>query len=184
MPLSIHIEGRKIYDETRNKFLTIKSTNLVLEHSLISISKWESKWHIRYLDPNHKFTPEQASDYIRCMVVTPKEFDPNFVLLLTAKQSDQIKKYIEDPMSATTFPKQSNKRSNEGISSELIYYWMFGNQIPKECEQWHLNRLLNLIRIFGIKNDPKASKRMKINDITRQNDAINEARRKQLGTKG
>ena len=184
MPITIHIEGKRVYDEVHNKFITVKSTDLVLEHSLLSVSKWESKWHKRFLDNYSKKNKEEANDYIRCMVITPKNFDSNVLMFLTAKQMEEIGKYIEDPMSATTFPKQSNKKSNEAVSSELIYYWMFGNQIPKECEQWHLNRLMNLIRIFGIKNDPKASKKMKINDITRQNDALNDARRKQLGTKG
>lgn len=184
MPITIHIEGRKLYDEMTNKFINTKTMDLTLEHSLLSISKWESKWHKRFLDSDSKKTKEEAVDYIRCMVISPKNFDENFVYFLTKKQSDSISKYIEDPMSGTTFPKQPNKKSNEGISSELIYYWMFGNQIPKECEQWHLNRLMNLIKIFGIKNDPKSSKKMKINDITAQNDRLNEQRRKKLGTKG
>lgn len=184
MPIPIHIEGREVYDEKTNTFISIKTTDLVLEHSLISISKWESKWHKPFLNDRIKKTPEEALDYMRCMVVSPKEFDQNVFLLLTTKQSNEIQAYIKNPMSATTFNVRQKSRNREIITSELIYYWMFGNQIPIECEKWHLQRLLNLIQIFGIKNDPKGSKKMKINDITNQNDALNDARRAKLGTKG
>lgn len=184
MPIPIHIEGKKVYDEVHNKFITVKTMDLVLEHSLISISKWESKWHVPFLNDKIKKTPEMVAHYIECMVVSPKEPDPNFVNLLTKKQSDDIQKYIQDPMSATTFTIRKKSRNREVITSELIYYWMFGNQIPKECEKWHLNRLMNLIQIFGIKNDPKGKGKMKANEIASENDRINEMRRKQLGTKG
>jgi hypothetical protein len=183
MPIPIHIEGKRVYDEVTNKFITIKTMDLVLEHSLLSISKWESKWHKPFLNERIKKTPDEITDYIRCMVVSPKEFDPHFVNVLTRKQSNDIQAYISDSMSATTFTIRKKSVNREVITSELIYYWMFGNQIPKECEKWHLNRLMNLIQIFGIKNDPKGSK-MKVNDIANENDRINEMRRKQLGTKG
>ena len=183
MPISIHIEGKRVYDEINNKFITIKSMDLTLEHSLLSLSKWESKWHKPFLEDRIKKTPEMISDYVRCMIVSPKEFDPYIINLLTQKQILEINSYINDPMSATTFTIRKKSHSREVITSELIYYWMFGNQIPKECEKWHLNRLMNLIQIFGIKNDPKG-KKMKINEIANENDRINEMRRKKLGTKG
>lgn len=184
MPISIHIEGRRVYDEINNKFITIKDMDLVLEHSLLSISKWESKWHKPFLNDKIKKTPEMVTSYIECMVVSPKDYDPYFVNLLTSKQSTEIQEYIQNPMSATTFTIRKKGHNREVITSELIYYWMFGNQIPKECEKWHLNRLMNLIQIFGIKNDPKGNGKMKVNDIANENDRINEMRRKQLGTKG
>jgi len=184
MPLPIYIKGGELYDESTSSFIQVKDTKLVLEHSLLSISKWEMKWHIPFLDDKIEKTKEQILYYFYCMVVSPKEIDQNIFRYLTYKQQQEIAEYIKNPMSATTFNIPKHKRNKEIITSELIYYWMAGNQIPFECEKWHINRLLNLIQICGIKNDPKAAKKMAKKDILAQNDKLNDIRRAKLKTKG
>lgn len=184
MPLQIHVKGGELFDEATSSFITVNDTNLILEHSLISISKWEMKWHIPFLDDKKEKTKEQLLYYFYCMVVSPKEVDQNIFRYLTQAQQMEILNYIKNPMSATTITVYKKTRNKEIITSELIYYWMCGNQIPFECEKWHLNRLLNLIQICGIKNDPKGGKKMGKKDIISQNDKINDMRRKMMKTKG
>lgn len=169
------------WDEEKQEFVEPQEKILQLEHSLVSVSKWESKWHKAFLTNNSK-TDEEMFDYIRCMTIT-QNVDPSLYNYLTANNVEQIKAYIEDPMSATIISKGSEGKSNrEIVTSELIYYWMISLNIPMECQKWHLNRLLKLIEVCNIKNTPP-KKRSK-SDIMRSNAALNAARRKQLGTKG
>lgn len=169
------------WDEEKQEFVEPQEKTLQLEHSLVSVSKWESKWHKAFLTNNSK-TDEEMFDYIRCMTIT-QNVDPSLYNYLTANNVEQIKAYIEDPMSATIISKGSEGKSNrEIVTSELIYYWMISLNIPMECQKWHLNRLLKLIEVCNIKNTPP-KKRSK-SDIMRSNAALNAARRKQLGTKG
>lgn len=169
------------WDEEKQEFVEPQEKTLQLEHSLVSVSKWESKWHKAFLTNNSK-TDEEMFDYIRCMTIT-QNVDPSLYNYLTANNVEQIKAYIEDPMSATVISKGSEGKSNrEIVTSELIYYWMISLNIPMECQKWHLNRLLKLIEVCNIKNTPP-KKRSK-SDIMRSNAALNAARRKQLGTKG
>lgn len=169
------------WDEEKQEFVEPQEKTLQLEHSLVSVSKWESKWHKAFLTNNSK-TDEEMFDYIRCMTIT-QNVDPSLYNYLTANNVEQIKAYIEDPMSATVISKGSEGKSNrEIVTSELIYYWMISLNIPMECQKWHLNRLLKLIEVCNVKNTPP-KKRSK-SDIMRSNAALNAARRKQLGTKG
>lgn len=169
------------WDEEKQEFVEPQEKTLQLEHSLVSVSKWESKWHKAFLTNNSK-TDEEMFDYIRCMTIT-QNVDPSLYNYLTANNVERIKAYIEDPMSATIISKGSEGKSNrEIVTSELIYYWMISLNIPMECQKWHLNRLLKLIEVCNIKNTPP-KKRSK-SDIMRSNAALNAARRKQLGTKG
>lgn len=169
------------WDEEKQEFVEPQEKTLQLEHSLVSVSKWESKWHKAFLTNNSK-TDEEMFDYIRCMTIT-QNVDPSLYNYLTANNVEQIKAYIEDSMSATIISKGSEGKSNrEIVTSELIYYWMISLNIPMECQKWHLNRLLKLIEVCNIKNTPP-KKRSK-SDIMRSNAALNAARRKQLGTKG
>lgn len=186
--LQIVVPPQEDYDSVRNEFIQFPGQTLQLEHSLVSISKWESKWKIRFLDPMTKMNMEQELDYIRCMTIT-QNVNPDVYSHLTRSNRQAIKDYINDPMTATTFYGHDNdkkgKRSREPISSELIYYWMVAYQIPFECQKWHLNRLLTLIRIAGIKNQPdkKQTRADRINQA-KSNAALNAARKKRLGTKG
>lgn len=178
--LEIKIEESEQYNEETNEFITIKPQTLKLEHSLVSISKWESKWHKPFLYDNDK-TLEEVMDYIRCMTINPVS-DEYVYYALTQDNINMIQSYIDDPMTATTIKSMPGKSNNEVVTSELIYYWMVALNIPFECEKWHINRLLTLIQICNIKNQP--AKNMSKRDIVSQNRLINEARRKKYHTKG
>lgn len=179
--LEITIPATEQWDESKQEFITTKATTLRLEHSLVSLSKWESKWQKPFLTKDNK-TLEETIDYIRCMTLT-QNVDPKVYYCIPSKVYDKINQYIESPMSATTFREdKSSKGSREIITSELIYYWMIALNIPFECQKWHLNRLLNLVRICNIKNQP--AKKMGRQETLRQNAALNAARRKQLNTRG
>ncbi len=168
------------YDEVNEVFITSKEQVLQLEHSLVSISKWESKWCKPFLSKDDK-TYEETVDYIRCMTIT-QNVDPNAYLGLTRAHIDAVSKYIEAPMTATTFRKEKKTINREVITSELIYYWMIAMNIPFECQKWHLNRLLTLINVCNIKNNPP--KRMSRRELMNRNAALNAARRQSYNTKG
>lgn len=187
--LTLIITGGEAFNEQTGEFVNLgKDTIITLEHSLVSISKWEAKYHKPFLSDIQK-TNEELIDYIKFMTIT-QNVDPNVYMRLSADNFKQVNAYIEDTMTATTFSKydkngQKQKSSMEKrqiITSELIYYWMISYQIPSEYQRWHLNRLLTLIRICGIKNntDNKMSKK----DIYSSNRALNAARRAKYNSKG
>lgn len=179
--LTITILGKEYYDEANEEFVYPYQQTLELNHSLVSLSKWESKWCKPFLSSKEK-TYEETLDYIKCMVNTPN-VDPDIFNYLSQKNVDDINNYIYAPMTATTVnDDKKGKKNSEILTSELIYYWMIALQIPFECQHWHLNRLLTLIRVCNAKNEPpkKMSKRETINRYA----ALNEARRKQLNSKG
>lgn len=177
-------EPIEMWDEEKQEFIYTKGEKeqtLQLEHSLVSLSKWESKWCKSFFSKQEK-TPEETIDYIKCMTITQNVKDEVYSRL-TQENIKQINQYIEAPMTATYFSEdRSGKTNKETVTSELIYYWMIALNIPFECKKWHLNRLLTLIRVCNIKNTPpkKRSKR----DIMSQNAALNAARRQQLNSKG
>lgn len=179
--LEITINGSKeLYDSSTNTFYEIKGQTIALEHSLVSISKWESKWHKPYLANNNK-TYEETLDYIRMMTLT-KNVDPRLYYLLSKDNIEKINKYIEDPMTATWFSKTNDNRPMRRIiTSELIYYWMIALGIPMECQKWHLNRLLTLIRVCNAENQPK---KMGRRQEANQRAALNRARRNAHGSRG
>lgn len=177
--ISIHIPEIELLDEKTMEFIKIKPQDLVLEHSLISISKWESKWHKPFLANNNKST-EEVIDYLRCMTIT-QNVDPIVYDFISKDDILRIDEYIQDSMTATTFSNQQ-RRNRDIITAEIVYYWMVTFNIPFECQKWHLNRLLTLINVCSIKNQP--AKKMSKADIRSRNAALNEARRKALGTRG
>ena len=179
--LYITIPSCEMYDESTEEFVYAKEQTLQLEHSLVSLSKWESKWCKPFLSKQDK-TMEETIDYVRCMTVNQIS-DPTVYSRLTIDNLNSINEYIGSPMTATTFsntPKGGS--SGEQVTSELIYYWMIALNIPFECQKWHLNRLLTLIRVCEVKNQPP--KKMSKREIMSRNAALNAARRKKLGTKG
>ena len=179
--LYITIPSCEMYDESTEEFVYAKEQTLQLEHSLVSLSKWESKWCKPFLSKQDK-TTEETIDYVRCMTVNQVS-DPTVYSRLTLDNLNSINEYIGSPMTATTFsntPKGGS--SGEQVTSELIYYWMIALNIPFECQKWHLNRLLTLIRVCEVKNQPP--KKMSKREIMSRNAALNAARRKKLGTKG
>lgn len=179
--LQITIPSVEKWDEVNQEFIYIKGRTICLEHSLVSLSKWESKWCKPFLTTENK-TVEETIDYIKCMTITqnvPEEVYDN----ITNGNIAEVSAYIESPMTATTFSEnRTGGRNNEVITSEIIYYWMIALNIPFECQKWHLNKLLTLIRVCNIKNNP--SKKMSRSEILRRNASLNAARRKQLNTKG
>ena len=179
--LTLTVPETEYYDDAKNEFVTIKSQTLHLEHSLISVSKWESKWKIPFLSGERK-TNAQLLDYISCMAVGP--FDPRVLNALTNDQIESINTYINDSMTATWFSDRNKKPINKKqvITSEIIYYDMIALQIPFECQKWHLNRLLTLIRVCQEKNKPP--KKMSKNELRKRNSALNAARRNQYNTNG
>lgn len=172
------------WDEVNEEFIyrpAGKEQTICLEHSLVSLSKWESKWCRPFLSKPPE-TLEETIDYIKCMTIT-KNVDPEVYNNLTEENVNQIKEYINAPMTATTFYEEKGaKRNKETVTSELIYYWMISLQIPSDYEKWHINRLLTLIRVCNIKNQPpkKRSRR----EIMSRNAALNAARKRQLNTNG
>ena len=183
----IAIPSAELYDERTQEFIEVKGQILQLEHSLVSLSKWESKWKKPFLSEDKK-TNEEIIDYVRCMTLT-QNVNPLIYKVIPMNVFEEIFSYINDPMSATVINEinipNAPKKKKEVVTSELIYYWMVALQIPFECQKWHLNRLMNLIRICEIKNTPPDKrKKMLRSEILSRNAALNQARRAAIGTKG
>lgn len=179
----ITVPAGELWDEKSEMFINNdRPTKLQLEHSLVSISKWEKKWHKPFLVDGEK-TIEESRDYIRCMTLT-KNVDPDVYMFLNQENFNEVKAYIDDPMTATWFSgdEGKGKLNGEQITSELIYYWMTFFHIPSEYQKWHLNRLITLIKICDIKSRP--AKMVSRDETIRNYAALNEARKKELGTKG
>lgn len=171
------------FDEKKSEFITIatKKQTLQLEHSLVSLSKWEAKWRKPFLSGKKK-TAEEFIDYIRCMTIT-QNVDPKVYLALTPELISEVSAYIDAPMTATTLPKRNNRSLNrENVTSELIYYWMVSYNIPFECQKWHLNRLLTLINVCNVKS--QKPKKMSQSELRAQYRAINAANKKKYNTRG
>lgn len=177
--LEILVPGKEYFDEDKNEFIYSKPTKLSLEHSLISLSKWESKWKKPFLSSDK--TAEETIDYIRCMTLT-QNVQPEVYLSLSGDNIQAVTDYIEDPMTATKIKRVGKGPKGETITAELIYYWMVTLNIPFECQKWHLNRLITLVEICSIKNQPQ--KKMSKGEILRQNRELNAARRAKYKTRG
>lgn len=179
--LHIKIPPSELYDEENSKFIKIKGADFQIEHSLVSISKWESKWKKPFLGTDKK-SKEQIIDYIRCMTIT-QNVNQEVYNNIPPKVFDEISKYIDDPMTAAWFSEdKDSKKNNEVITSEIIYHWMIAQQIPIECQKWHLNKLLTQIRVCSLKNAPP--KKMSKKDALEQQRILNAQRRAKYGTKG
>lgn len=180
--LRITIPEFEQYDERNNEFSVIKSQSLSLEHSLVSLSKWESKWCKPFLSlsKENKSTVETV-DYIQCMTLT-QNVNPIVYLGLTIENIKEVTDYIESPMTATIIKNKENVRNREIFTAEIIYYWMISLNIPFECQKWHLNKLLTLISVCNIKNQP--AKKMSGKELMSRNASLNAARRQALNTRG
>lgn len=179
--LSLRIDDVQFYDERTEKFLTIKGQTLQLEHSLVSISKWEAKYKKAFLSREPK-TREETIDYVKYMTIT-QNVNPLLYTILSDDQIRTINAYIDDPMTATTIAKTEGKGSSGKIvTSEEIYYQMVAYQIPWEAQRWHFNRLLMLLRVCDEKNKPK--KKARKGEIARRNRSLNAARRAKYGSHG
>lgn len=180
MQKEITIPATEFYDERTNEFVEIKEQTIVIKHSLVSLSKWEAKWHKPFLSSTQK-TWEESIDYVRCMTLTQK-VNPLVYSAITPALFNEINEYIDDPMTARKFRDEERNGRNELITSELVYYWMIALGIPMECQKWHLNRLLALIRLCSIKNTPP--KKGHSMNYLQQRSALNASRRKALHSRG
>lgn len=179
--LRIIIPASEMWDDSKQEFVYTEEQTLDFEHSLISLSKWESKYCKPFLSKIEKTTAE-VMDYIKFMTLT-EGVKPEVYDRLTDANLRDINAYINAQQTATTFyDDKGAKGKNETVTSELIYYWMFSFNIPMDCENWHLNRLITLIRVFNIKNAPP--KKQSKSDIMRRNAALNAERRARLNSKG
>ena len=182
--LILEIQPFEYYDEKNQEFVEVKkATKLVLEHSLVSISKWEMKYKKAYLS-DRPMNEEEVLYYIKCMTIS-QNIDDSVYLGLSKDDIIKIKNYIEDDMTAVKFPdgiSGQRQARRETYTSELIYYLMTANNIPVEFQKWHLNRLLTLLKVCAVKNTPP--KRRSKSQLTKDYAAINRANRAKFHTKG
>lgn len=187
--LEIVLPGFEVWDNQAEEFLTTKGTEgkvIQLEHSLISLKKWEAKWHKPFLGKEDR-TYEEICDYVRCMTLT-HGIPSSAYELIEPNTLSKIIDYIQDPMTATWFTKESEFNGvprmgkQETITAEIIYYWMITLNVPAEYQKWHLNQLLTLIKVLNIKNTP--SKKMSKADLLKQHAALNAARSAKYKKKG
>jgi len=178
--LEIVVGGQEVFDEEAQMFLVQGGTSLQLEHSLVSLSKWESKFERPFLTEDPK-TEEDIFEYIKCMALDQKT--PAGIFHKLSKENlEEIDRYINAKMTATWFDERPGPRSREILTTEVIYYWMFAFNIPMQCENWHINRLFTLIRVCNLKN--AKPEQMSRAAIANRNRELNAQRRAQLGTKG
>jgi hypothetical protein len=183
--LSINVGEQEALDESTSEFVMIGGYPLELEHSLASLSKWESKWETQFLSDKEK-TNEQTLDYVRCMTITPG-VPPDVFNTINNRDITRITEYINSKMTGTTFSSivKAQTGKKETISAEIIYYWMVSLNIPLEWENRHLNQLLTLVRVINEKNAPaKKKSTVSKSELIQQRRALNEQRRRQLNTSG
>lgn len=178
--IEITIDPPECFDEATERFIRIRKQTLQLEHSLVSLSKWEARYKKSFIS-NLPKTTEESLFYIRCMTMN-KDVDDRIYNFITEAQVKEIVDYIEDPMTATKIAQRTGKKSGESVTSELIYYWMIAMNIPFECQKWHLNRLLMLVNVCQLKSEP--AKKMSRSEVLSRNKALNAARRKAYNTSG
>lgn len=180
--LHIDIPSVELYDEVNNEFKIRKGASIAMEHSLLSLSKWESKWHKPFLTDDEK-SFEETIDYYRCMTIT-QNVDPNVYYNINGLVSKQIESYMSDSMTATTFNNLPQNGGNSGgfITAEIIYYWMISLGIPFECQKWHLNRLMTLIRVVSAKNAP--AKKIPKEELLERQRRLNAERKAKFKTSG
>ena len=180
--LEIDVPAGEIYLENESRFVEYPAVTLRLEHSLLSISKWEAKWRKPFLDVKAKKSLEESVDYVRCMTLN-QNVNPLCYKGITGEMLERVNAYVNADLTATTFSRPPAQPPNrQVVTSELIYYWMAGYGISIECQKWHLSRLMTLIRIFDIKSG--SQKKMSQSEIIAQNKALNEARRRASRSRG
>lgn len=178
--LKIIVPETELFDQRKNEFFTLKQQTLVLEHSLVSISKWESKWKVPYLN-NDKKTKEQDQDYVRCMTIT-QNVDPMIYGFLTSDVWEKISEYMADPMTASNIPKEKKPGIKTAVTAETIRYWMIMFNIPSEYEKWHINQLLALINYCEWKQrDPE---KLTKEELFARNSALNRERKNRTHSRG
>lgn len=176
--LEIEIPGNEYYDEAKNEFITDPPTILRLEYSLYAIATWESKWKKAFLGNREKDqkTVVEWFDFIKCMTINEEPIQDYVYQSLTKEDHEKIQEYMNDPHTAAWFKEDDKPNtSTEIITADLVYYWIVASEIPFEVQYWNFNRLMALIKVCSIKNQP--DKKMSKNDVLKQNASINAARR-------
>lgn len=180
--LTLVIPDREYYNENTEEFFVVKGATLKMEHSLVSVSKWESRYKKPFISKEQK-TLAELIYYAKCMTIT-QNVNPAVYRNITKENLKTMNDYIEDTMTATFFSGTNDKPNNRIITSELIYCWMIQLQIPVEFQRWHLNRLITLIKVCNEENTPPDKRKMSQRDLMARNDALNEERKKMLKTRG
>lgn len=182
--LELKIAASESYNEETGEFIPMDEVVVRFEHSLVSLSKWESKYKKPFLSdhPEHKKTEEEAADYIRFMVLDELDFD--LFERIGEEQVREIQQYITDSQTATTFPHEEapNKINRELVTAEIVYYWMVALNVPFETQYWHLNRLITLIQVVNHKNAPP--KKRSRASMAEQQRRLNAERKAKYGTNG
>lgn len=181
--LTITIPPVDLFDEKTEMITEVPEFTVELEHSLASISKWESKYEKPFLGDAAR-TKNEIIGYIDAMCLTP-EVPPTIFHRLSTENFGEINRYINSKMTATWFSeRQQQGRSREIVTSEVVYYWMVSMNIPFECEHWHFNTLLTLIKVTNSKNAPQKKNTRGSRDAAADRRALNEARRQKSGSHG
>jgi len=180
--LTLKTQDVEAFNNSEGQFEKIPGRTIRLEHSLVSVSKWERQWRKAFLTTDEK-TAEEVLDYIRAMTIT-QNVPEEFYSTLDKANVNTVVQYINNPMTATTFSDSSNRPSREIITAEIIYFWVITFNIPIECQKWHLNRLLTLIKVCSIKNDPKGHHKIDKLGSRARNKRLNAERRAKLKSAG
>lgn len=181
--LELHLPETEFFDRANSKIIRVPEVTLHLKHSLLTLSKWETIWEIPFLGEGKK-TTEQLYSYVNIMA--GGDLDELTLSRLTSEHYEKLNAYLSSKQSATWFSESPNqRRSTQTVTSELIYFWMTTYNIPFECENWPFPRLMNLIRIASIKNDPDAGKKKRNkSQMLSERAMLNKKRREQYGTTG
>ena len=181
--LEISIPDLEYFNDQTDEFGVIKGQTILLEHSLLSLAKWESRHHKPFLSDSksNPHTQEEMIDYIRCMTIT-KNVNPVIYYAIDNDLYSVIQEYIDDPMTATWFSDDNKSSGQSVITNEVIYYYMTALNIPFECEKWHLNRLMTLIGVCARKSSPP--KKMTKEEVYSKYQELNEQRKRKLHTSG